>query len=113
MLMVVQIDLGRITEWESFHDVFAEAFGFSSYYGRNMDAWIDCMTYLNDPLGTDTSVSAPAGEIVVLQLNNVDDFIKRCPDQYDALVECSAFVNYRQMERGCGPVLALSLWRQP
>lgn len=109
--MIVRIDLSRITGWASFHDVFAEAFGFPSYYGRNMDAWIDCMTYLNDPEGTDTKVSAPAGEIVVLQLDNVDDFAKRCPEQYDALVEDSAFVNYRQIEMGRGPVLALSFFR--
>lgn len=110
--MVVQIDARRITGWESFHDVFASTFGFPDYYGRNMNAWIDCMTYLNDPEVTDTAIRAPAGEVVVLQIDDVDDFIKRGPEQYAALVECSAFVNYRRIVMGRGPVLALSFFRQ-
>jgi RNAse (barnase) inhibitor barstar len=28
----------------SFHEAFASALGFPSWYGRNMDAWIDCMS---------------------------------------------------------------------
>jgi len=33
----------RITNWNTFHNVFAKDFDFPSYYGENMDAWIDCM----------------------------------------------------------------------
>lgn len=46
---LVSIPADRILDWQSFHDVFAEAMGFPSYYGRNMDAWIDCMTYADEP----------------------------------------------------------------
>ncbi len=35
---VVTIDTRRITDWETFHDVFAEVFGFPEFYGRNMEA---------------------------------------------------------------------------
>jgi hypothetical protein len=42
--MIVRIDTRLITDWASFHDVFARSFGFPDYYGRNMDAWNDCMT---------------------------------------------------------------------
>ena len=34
-------------------------------------------------------------------------FKKRCPEQYDALVECSAFVNFRRTQIGKTPVIAL------
>lgn len=108
--MIVSIDAGKIHDWESFHDVFAEEFGFPDYYGRNMDAWIDLMTYLNDPKISDTKIKAADDEIVVLQLDWVAEFKSRCPDIYHALVECSAFVNYRQMEQGFDPVLALSFF---
>lgn len=111
--MLVKLDTRRIKDRASFHDVFAETFGFPAYYGRNMDAWIDCISYLNDPEGTDNSVSAGPGEIVVLQLDYVDDFAERCPELYDALIECAAFVNWRQIEAGSGPVLALSYFRTP
>ena len=32
------------TDWESFHTVSAEVFGFPEFYGRNMNAWIDCLS---------------------------------------------------------------------
>lgn len=38
----------RIIDWPSFHAVFEEALGFPGYYGWNMDAWIDCMTYVDN-----------------------------------------------------------------
>lgn len=45
---VVTVDAARIVDWSSFHDVFAEAFGFPGWYGRNLDAWIDLFTYMDD-----------------------------------------------------------------
>src|SRR5688572_7987636 len=42
--IVIKIDTQRITDWKSFHNLFAEVFGFPGFYGRNMDAWIDCMS---------------------------------------------------------------------
>jgi hypothetical protein len=88
--------------------MFAETLGFPSNYGRNMNAWIDHMTYLNDPDVVDTTFKAKQDEIVVLQLDHAKEFRLRCRDQYDAIVESSAFVNWRQIELGYGPVLALS-----
>jgi len=108
--MIVRIDTRLITDWASFHEVFALLFGFPDYYGRNRNAWIDCMTYLNDPVVKDTAVSAKPGEVVVLHLEHIIDFKKRCPEVYDAIVECSAFVNYRQIQCGKEPVLALSFF---
>jgi RNAse (barnase) inhibitor barstar len=61
-MTVVRLDCDRITDWESFHAVFAEVFGFPSFYGRNMDAWIDCMSYLDKPeVGMSTVQSLPEG----------------------------------------------------
>ncbi|WP_161883865.1 barstar family protein [Deinococcus alpinitundrae] len=44
----VTLDTSRIRDWESFHDVSVQTFGFPDFYGRNMDAWIDCLTYLDE-----------------------------------------------------------------
>lgn len=44
---IVDIPAHEITDWDSFHDVFKRVFGFPDFYGRNMDAWIDCMTDLD------------------------------------------------------------------
>jgi len=109
---LVKIDSRRIIDRDSFHDVFAEAFGFFDGYGRNMDAWVDCLTSLDDP-GDMTQVHAPAGSVVTLQIDHVDDFAERCPDLYEAIVECSAFVNWRRIDHGGSPVLALSFSKRP
>lgn len=110
-MAVVKLDARRITGWDTFHDVFAEAFGFPDFYGRNMDAWIDCMTYLDDPAAGMSSVHAVPGGVVVIELEHVSEFMIRCPDQYTAVVECAAFVNWRRIQTGYDPVLALSFFK--
>ena len=111
--MLVNLDTTHITDWNTFHEVFAKTFGFPAFYGRNMDAWIDCMTYLDDPEAEMTTVHAPPGGTVTLQLEDVDNFTKRCPEQYAAIVECAGFVNWRKIEAGEGAVLALSFNKTP
>ena len=108
--MNVHIDASRIADWDSFHNTFAESFGFPDFYGRNMNAWIDCMSYLDDPDAGMTSIHVAPGEVVVLCVAAVADLRKRCPDIYDALIECSSFVNYRRIVRGAPAVLALSFY---
>jgi hypothetical protein len=44
-----------------------------------------------------------------LRIDDASDLQRRCPEQYSALIECSAFVNYRQAAGGRQPVLALML----
>lgn len=107
-MRLVKLDTRRIVEWATFHDTFAEVFGFPSFYGRNMNAWIDCMTSLDEPGAGMTTLHASTGSCVVLQLENVSDFVRRCPEQYAAIVECAAFVNWRRIELGEEAVLTLS-----
>lgn len=107
-MSMVKVDTRRINDWDSFHSVFADAFGFPEFYSWNMNAWIDCMTSLDAPEHGMTRVHAPPGGAVVMQLDHAEDFIRRCPDQYEAIVECSAFVNWRKIETGERAVLALS-----
>lgn len=104
----VLIDADRISDWGSFHDTFAETLGFPGFYGRNLDAWVDCMTYLDDPDAGMTSTHVARGDVIVLCVSGAEAFKKRCPEIYDALVECSAFVNYRRIDKDEPAVLALS-----
>jgi len=101
----IRVDLAPIADWPSFHDAFAAAFGFPDFYGRNMNAWIDCMTNLDTEF---SSVRVAPGELVTLELVGMKDFKQRCPEQYDALVECAAFVNWRRRELGHAPILVMS-----
>ena len=98
----VFVDGSRIIDRDSFHDVFAQAFGFPSYYGRNMDAWIDCITHLDTE---DSSVRVTRGELVVLEISALD----RLPAEIRSeLLECSAFVNGRRIQIGDPPILVVS-----
>ena len=106
----IQIDTTRIKDWDSFHDVFAETFGFPVFYGRNVDAWIDCMSSLDSPDDGMTSVHCGKGDFIVLELSNAKDFKSRCPEQFEAVVECTAFVNFRNLDVGETPVLMLSFY---
>ena len=40
----IRINLSQIENEESFHDLVVSAFSFPSYYGRNKDAFWDCLT---------------------------------------------------------------------
>ena len=104
---IVPIPTKLISDWPSFHEVFAEAFGFPDFYGANMDAWIDCMSYADEPEGQMMAIAVRPGELLTLQIDNASDFAARCPEQFKALVECTAFVNYRRVEVGGTPVLSL------
>ena len=110
---IVKLDTRRITDWATFHIVFAELFGFPNFYGRNMNAWIDCLTSLDAPDDGMTSIHAPPGGVLVLQLDHVDDFSARCPEMFAAIIEDAAFVNWRRTETGQEPVLVLSFHKTP
>ncbi|MGA2278545.1 MAG: barstar family protein [Terracidiphilus sp.] len=106
--MRVSIDCSRIRDWDSFHDEFAAAFGFPDFYGRNMNAWIDCMTSLDQPEDGMTSIHATRGQTLTLQLQNVVTFRENHPELYASIIESAAFVNWRRLEVGEPAVLSIS-----
>ena len=108
----VTIDTNEISDWDSFHECFAREFGFPDFYGKNMNAWIDCMSSLECPDDGMTAIHVTPGETLVLSLENMTSLSERCPDIYDAILECSAFVNYRKLEVGEPAVLTLSFWKK-
>ncbi len=104
----VAIDCRRITGWRSFHKVFATTLGFPDFYGANMDAWIDCMSYIDDAGAGMSKITCAKGDFMLLELAGAKDFRQRCPEQYAALMECTAFVNQRCLEAGKTPVLMVA-----
>ena len=84
---IVALPAEKIGAWDSFHAVFPEVFGFPDFYGCNMDAWIDCMTYLNDPDALMSRVAVAKGGVVVIKVDEAAAFATRCPEQYGALLE--------------------------
>src|SRR5689334_22493580 len=110
-MKIVDIETSEIKDWDSFHNYFSKIFGFPDFYGKNMDAWNDCMTYLDEPdSGMTANISGNKKDCVVLNILNVTEFKQRVPHIYDALVECSSFVNYRRIESGYAPIIFLSFF---
>jgi len=106
----VTLDCDNIRDWPSFHSEFSRVFGFPDFYGRNMNAWIDCMTSLDAPDDGMSNVHCDPGSVLTLELKNARTFRDRCPELYDAIVESAAFVNWRRIEVGEVSVLALSFY---
>jgi hypothetical protein len=92
----------------SCHDEFNRVFGFPSFYGRNMDDWIACKTCLDCEEDGMTSLHVPQGAVLALEIDNAAELKRGHREMYDALIECAAFVNWRRLEKGDRPVLALS-----
>ena len=105
---VVKIPTENITDWETFHDVFQRTMGFPAFYGRNMNAWIDCMTSLDCPEDGLTQIHAPENGVLTLHFDDYQSFAQRLPEISAAIIECAAFVNWRRIEAGEPSVLALS-----
>jgi hypothetical protein len=106
----VVVDGAAIADANSFHEAFAAAFGFPAIYGNNMDAWVDCMTSLDDPDAGMSKVHVGPGQVLTIAITNAAHFKAKCPDLWLAFLECAAFVNHRRMEQGESAVLAVSAY---
>jgi len=106
----IRVDGARLGGWDDFHSEFARAFGFPDFYGRNMDAWVDCMTRLDEPFSV---FQIDQGDLVMLEVEHSDEFQREHPALSAALYECAAFVNGRRVEIGEPPILLLSSYLSP
>lgn len=107
---VVVLDGSRLIGGENFHSEFAAVFGFPGFYGRNMDAWVDCMSSLDVPDAGMTKLVIESGTTMTIRINNYSCFKKAAPQQCTDLLECAAFVNWRRTEEGRGAILALAFY---
>ncbi|HEY8607495.1 MAG TPA: barstar family protein [Noviherbaspirillum sp.] len=102
------LDGGRIDGWAAFHDACRTAFGFPDYYGRNMDAWVDCMSGLRDDDDM-TSFVLAADEMLEIEVGAADTLRRRAPHILQALQDCVDEVNTLCAEHGEKPALLLVL----
>ena len=103
-----QLDGSVITGWDSFHDQSASVFGFPAFYGRNMNAWIDCLTYVREGDGMSRFRLGPEAPLVIDVLNS-KAFKRNAPEVFEAFLDCVAFVNGRQAGAGELPALHVVL----
>jgi hypothetical protein len=106
MMARARLNTSAIFDWQSFHEEARQTFGFPDFYGMNMNAWIDCLTYLDEGDGM-SRFHLAEGEGLDIEVSDSEAFKSRLPEIYEALVECSSFVNVRRVEAGKPPVLSL------
>jgi hypothetical protein len=107
-MTVVRIDARRLTDAAGLHAALAEAFGFPATYGRNLDALVDCLTHLDDPAANVSRVHVFRGGLVLIALDHAAGRPAAVSVQVSALDEAVAFVNWRRLEKGQPPVVALA-----
>ena len=100
------LDMAKINDWPSFHTESANTFGFPDFYGHNLDAWIDCLTYLPDGDGMSRFVLG-ASEQLFIRLLHFDNFSKTQPEIWLAFSQSVATVNRRYISEGDIPRLVL------
>jgi RNAse (barnase) inhibitor barstar len=104
----VSLDGRELGNWKAFHDECQTAFGFPEFYGRNMDAWIDCLSGLRDDDGMSKFTLGP-DEVLQIEVLHAAALRQQAPEILDALEECMAEVNERCAEFGEKPALSLLL----
>ena len=105
----LRLDTSSIVDLDSFHTEFSKLLGFPEFYGRNMDAWIDCMSYINHPEAQMSEVTVPNGEPLFLEISDTEAFLARCADMFHEFVICTAFVNQRFLAEGSATAICLVL----
>jgi hypothetical protein len=98
----------EIRDWDSFHDLCASELGFPEFYGRNMNAFIDCLTYLDEADGMSRFALAP-GEFLELRVTDSAAFRRSAPEIAAALIESVIHVNRRYADRGKPEMVRLVL----
>jgi len=81
---------------------------FPDFYGANWEAWIDCMSHVDDPPAGMSAVHVPDGARLEVELTETSDLWKRCPDVLQTLSECTAAVNERFASSGSGTRICLT-----
>ncbi|MEO7031206.1 MAG: barstar family protein [Herbaspirillum sp.] len=103
-----ELNGAAIIDWPSFHAASKATFGFPDFYGNNISAWIDCLSYLRDDDAMSCFRLAP-NELLTIQLLHATNLRQRVPEILAELEFCIAAVNERYADYGEKPALQLLL----
>jgi hypothetical protein len=104
----VKLDGAQITDWDAFHSACQREFGFPDYYGRNMDAWVDCLSYLRDEEGM-SKFHLAENEVLDIEIVHSAQLKQNQPEILDELTFCIEAINDRYADYGEKPALKLLL----
>ncbi|MFC3110284.1 barstar family protein [Undibacterium arcticum] len=104
----VILDGAAIRDWAAFHNLCEQAFGFPEFYGRNMNAWVDCLSYLRDDDGM-SKFHLTEHEVLQIELLHAEQLRQSAPEILEELEFCIAALNERYEDYGELPALSLLL----
>lgn len=104
----VRLDGSTLIDWDAFHTASHAAFGFPDFYGRNMSAWIDCLSYLRDEDGMSKFRLKP-DEMLTIEVLNSATLRQQVPEIIEELTFCVSAINERYDDYGEKPALLLQL----
>jgi len=102
----VVLPTNEIRNEKTFHAVCQRLFGFPDFYGHTMDAWVDCLSCLDDASAEMCSLTLAPGELLLILVPNSAHLKKEI---FQALIEGAVAVNTRLASRGKPPLLGLLL----
>ena len=105
----VDVDLSNVSTWPELHTTFQEAMGFPDFYGRNSDAWIDCMSCVDEAALGMSKVTVPSGDMLEIRIAGGHALKEKDAAIYAGLLEMVGFVNWRRREVGDTAVLRLAI----
>lgn len=105
-MATVRLNGENIQDWASFHKECSHACGFPAFYGNNLDAWVDCLSYLRDE-DSMTKFRLKPNEILTIEITHSLKISEQVPGMLDELEMCVAFMNERYEEYGEPPALAM------
>jgi hypothetical protein len=100
----VVLPTNEIRNEKSFHTVCQRVFGFPDFYAHTMDAWVDCLSCLDDPSAEMCSMTLAPGELLLIVVPNSSQLKKEI---LTSLIEGTIAVNPRFACRGKPPVIGL------
>ena len=107
-MATVHLNGASITDWSSFHNACRTAFGFPDFYGNNMDAWVDCLSYLRDDEGMSKFRLGP-DEVLKIEIAGTELMRKQAPEVLGEMEFCIEAINERYADYGEKPALQLIL----
>ncbi|MEO8600900.1 MAG: barstar family protein [bacterium] len=104
----VRLNGEAITTLEAFHTESQRVFGFPDFYGRNMNAWVDCMSYLRDDENMSHFHLKP-DEVLRIEVAHSAVLRAQAPEILDDLAFCIEAINDRYVDYDEKPALELIL----
>jgi hypothetical protein len=95
---VIKVPLEDVVDWDAAHTALARALQFPDYYGRNGNAFIDCLTDITH--GWDVPPLLAAGETLTIDLGNTSLHADSFREVTDAICGWVASVNWRDIQEG-------------